>query len=68
MKFTNAAEKRISNKTKLLDQINLITRCEANNTIKYFQSDELRDLLQPGNKKEYLKTIHLNISSLSHHC
>ena len=27
MKFTNTAEKRISNKTKLLHQINLITRC-----------------------------------------
>ena len=67
-KFANVAGKRISNKAKLFDQINLITRCKANNTIKYFQSDELRDLLQPGNKKEYLKTIHLNISSLSHHC
>ena len=26
LKFTNAAEKRISNKTQLLNQINLITR------------------------------------------
>ena len=46
MKFTNVAEKRVSNKTKLLDQINLITRCEDNNIAKYFQSDELRNLLQ----------------------
>ena len=36
MKLTNVAEKRISNKTKLLDQINLITRCEDNNITKYF--------------------------------
>ena len=35
-KLTNVAEKRISNKTKLLDQINLITRCEDNNITKYF--------------------------------
>ena len=39
MKFTNVAEKRISNKTKLLDQINLITRCEYNNITKYFQNN-----------------------------
>ena len=34
LKFTNLAEKRISNKTKLLDQINLITRCEDDNITK----------------------------------
>ena len=69
LKFTNVAEKRISNKTKLLDQINLITRCEDNNITKYFQSDELRNLLQPPCiKKEYLKAFHLNISSLPYHC
>ena len=39
MKFTTVAEKRISNKTKLLDQINLITRCEYNNITKYFQNN-----------------------------
>ena len=66
MKFTNAVEKRISNKTKLLDQINLITRCEDNNITKFFQSNELRNILQPPCiKKEYLKVFHLNISSLS---
>ena len=68
LKFTNVAEKRIPNKTKLLDQINLITRREDNNITKYCQNDELRDLLQPCKKKEYLKTFHLNISSLSYHC
>ena len=69
MKFTNAVEKRISNKTKLLDQINLITRCEDNNITKYLQSDELRNLLQPSCiEKEYLKAFHLNISSLPYHC
>ena len=67
MKFTNVAEKRISNKTKLLDQINLITRCEDNNITKYFESDELRNLLQPPCiKKEYLKVF--LISSLPYHC
>ena len=45
MKFTNVVEKRDSNKPTLLDQINLITRCEDNNITKYFQNDELRDLL-----------------------
>ena len=69
MKFTNAAEKRISNKTKLLDQINLITRCEDNNITKYLQSDELRNLLQPSCiEKECLKAFHLNISSLPYDC
>ena len=34
MKFNNVAEKRVSNKIKLLDQINLITRCEDNNITK----------------------------------
>ena len=69
MKFTNVVEKRISNKTKLLDQINLITRCEDNNIAKYFQSDELRNLLQtPCIEKEYLKAFPLNISSLPYHC
>ena len=68
-KFTNVAEKRASNKTKLLDQINLITRCEDNNITKYFQSDELRNLPQPSCiEKEYLKAFHLNISSLPYHC
>ena len=33
-KFTNVAEKRISNKTKLPDQTNLIKRCEDNNITK----------------------------------
>ena len=37
MNFTNVAEKRISNNVKLINQINLITRCEDNIT-KYFQS------------------------------
>ena len=50
LKLTNVVEKRISNKTKLLDQINLIRRCEDNNMTKYFQNDELRDLLQPCKK------------------
>ena len=69
MKFTNVAEKRISNKTKLFDQINLITRCEDNNITKYFQSDELRYLLQPSYiEKEYLKAFNLNISPLPYHC
>ena len=69
MKFTNVAEKRTSNKTNLLDQINLITRCEDNNITTYFQSDELRNLLQPSCiEKEYLKAFHLNISSLPYHC
>ena len=69
MKITNVAEKQISNKTKLLNQINLITRCEDNNITKYFQRDELRNLLQPPCiKKEYLKAFHLNISSLPCHC
>ena len=69
MKFTNVAEKRISNKTKLFDQIKLITRCEDNNITKYFQSNELRDLLQPSCiGKEYLKAFHLNISSTPNHC
>ena len=59
MKFTNVAEKRVSNKTKVLDRINLRTRCEDNNITKYFQSDELRNLLQPPCiKKEYLKAFH----------
>ena len=64
LKFTNVAEKRISYKIKLLDQLNLITKCEDNYITKYFQNDELRDLLQPCNEKEYLKTFHLIISSL----
>ena len=68
MKFTYVAEKWISNKTNLLDQINLKTRCEDNYTTKYFQSNELRDLLQPSNKKEYLKTFHLIILQLPYHC
>ena len=34
MKLINKVEKRVSNKTKLLDQINLITRCEDNNITK----------------------------------
>ena len=69
MKFTNVAEERVSNKTKLLDQINLITRCEDNNITKYFQSDELTNLLQPPCiEKEYLNAFHLNISSLPYHC
>ena len=68
LKSTNVVEKRISNKTKLLNQINLITRCEENDITKYSQSDELRDLLQPCNEKGYLKTFHLNISSLPYHC
>ena len=68
LKLANVAEKRISNNTKLLDQINLITRCEDNNVTKYFQNYELRVLLQPCNEKEYLKTFHLNISSLPYHC
>ena len=68
MKFTNVAEKRISNKTKLLHQKNLITRCKDNNITKDFQSDELRNLLQPCIEKEYLKTFHLNISSLPYRC
>ena len=38
MNFTNVAEKRISNNAKLINQINLITRCEDNNITKYFQS------------------------------
>ena len=37
MNFTNVAEKQISNNVKLINQINLITRCEDNIT-KYFQS------------------------------
>ena len=69
MKFTNVAEKRISNKTKLLNQINLITRCEDDNITKYFQSDELRNLLQPSCiEKEHLKAFHLNILSLPYQC
>ena len=69
MKFTNVAEKRVSNKTKVLDRINLRTRCEDNNITKYFQSDELRNLPQPSCiEKEYLKAFHLNISSLPYHC
>ena len=69
MKFTDVAEKRISNKTKLLGQIILITRCEDENITKYFQSDELRNLLQPPClEKEYLKAFHLNILSLPYHC
>ena len=69
MKFTNVAEKRVSNKTKVLDRINLRTRCEDNNITKYFQCDELRNLLQPSCiEKEYLKAFHLNISSLPYHC
>ena len=68
LKFVNVAEKRISNKTKFLDQINLITRCYDNNITKYFQNDELRDLLQPYKEKEYLKAFHLKISSLPYHC
>ena len=67
MTFTNVAEKQISNNTKFLDQINLITRCE-DKTTKYFQNNEVRDLLQPCNEKEYLKTFHLNFSSLLYHC
>ena len=63
-----ADEYQIPNKTKLVDQINLITRCEDNNIAKYFQNDELRNLLQPCNKKNFLKTFHLNISSLPYHC
>ena len=68
LKFVNVAEKRISNKTKFLDQINLITRCDDNNITKYFQNDELRDLLQPYKEKEYLKAFYLKISSLPYHC
>ena len=69
MKFPNVAEKRFSNKTKLLDQINLIARCEDNNITKYLQSNELRKLLPPPCiEKEYLKAFHLNISSLPYHC
>ena len=69
MKFTNVAEIRVSKKTKVLDRINLRTRCEDNNITKYFQSDELRNLLQPPCiEKEYLKAFHLNISSLPYHC
>ena len=68
-KFADVAEKRISNKTKLLGQIILITRCEDENITKYFQSDELRNLLQPPClEKEYLKVFHLNILSLPYHC
>ena len=37
LKYTNVVEKLISNKTKPLDQINLITRCEDNIITKYFQ-------------------------------
>ena len=65
--ITDVAEKQISNNTKFLDQINLITRCE-DKTTKYFQNNEVRDLLQPCNEKEYLKTFHLNILSLPYHC
>ena len=36
MKFTNVAEKRISKKTKLFDQIKLITTCEDHNITEYF--------------------------------
>ena len=73
MNFTNVAEKRISNNTKLIYQINLITRCEDNifkapqEFFRKVQFHELRNLLQPSCvKKEYLKAFHLNISSL--HC
>ena len=44
LKFTNVAEKLISNKTKLPHQINLTTRYEDNIT-KDFQCEELSDLL-----------------------
>ena len=57
-------EKRISNKTQILDQINLTKRCKDNSITKYFHNDELRDVLQPFNKKKFLKTFHSNISSL----
>ena len=36
MKFTNVAEKRISKKPKLFDQIKLITTCEDHNITEYF--------------------------------
>ena len=68
MKLTNVAEKQISNKTQILDQINLTTRCEDNNITKYLQNEGLRDLLQPRNKREYLKIFHLKISSLHYYC
>ena len=64
MKFTGEAEKQISNKTQLLDQINQIKRCEYNYITKYLQHEEQRDLLQPCNEKKYLEIFHLNISAL----
>ena len=64
MKFTGEAEKQISNKTQLLDQINQIKRCEYNYITKYLQHEEQRDLLQPCNGKKYLEIFHLNISAL----
>ena len=57
MKLTNVVEKRISNKTKLLDQINLITRCEDNSITKYFQSDELRNLLNDHVSKKSISNL-----------
>ena len=69
MKFTNVAEKRISKKPKLFDQIKRITTCEDNDITEYFQSNELRNLLQPSCvKKEYLKAFHLNISPSPNYC
>ena len=57
LKFTNVAEKQISNKTKLLDQTNLITRCEDNNITKYFQSDELSNLLNHHVSKKSISKL-----------
>ena len=69
MKFTNVAEKPVSNKTKRLEEINLITRCEDNNITKYCQTHELRNLLQPPCiEKEYIKAFRLNILPLRYHC
>ena len=46
-----------------------MTKCEDNNITKYFQSDKLRNLLQPPCiEKEYLKAFHLNILPLPYHC
>ena len=52
LKFTNVA-KKISNKTQLLNQINLTT-CEDNIT-KCFHNEKLRDLLQLCQKKSTSK-------------
>ena len=57
MKLTNVVEKRISNKTKLLDQVNLIARCEDNNITKYFQSDELSNLLSHHVSKKSISKL-----------